>query len=225
MEHDWLELQKRVHAEFARRLDAVTDWDAPTPDEGWTVRDLVTHVVEEQQWVPYLLAGHTVAKAKKHLEPLRDDLRGWEFVCTEAELLPGEKKTVWDGDTPILVVNLDGVYYAVEDQCTHEDFELSAGEIDAEVQALDEQERDRRGHHHDPDQLRALDLRHQPRTPAPAGAPVVRTARGSGGDRTRCVGEPADRQVTPARSSCGGAQPLRSSLSASPTTSNARDWE
>ena len=63
---------------------------------------------------------------------MSDDLRGWEFVCTEAELLPGEKKTVWHGDTPILVVNLDGVYYAVEDQCTHEDFELSAGEIDAE---------------------------------------------------------------------------------------------
>lgn len=62
---------------------------------------------------------------------MSDELRGWEFVCTEAELLPGEKKTVWDGDTPILVVNLDGMYYAVEDQCTHEDFELSAGEVDA----------------------------------------------------------------------------------------------
>lgn len=63
---------------------------------------------------------------------MSDELRGWEFVCTEAELLPGEKKTVWHGDTPILVVNLDGDYFAVEDQCTHEDFELSAGEVDAE---------------------------------------------------------------------------------------------
>ena len=61
---------------------------------------------------------------------MSDDLRGWEFVCTEAELLPGEKKAVWHGDTPILVVNLDGIYYAVEDRCTHEDFELSAGEVD-----------------------------------------------------------------------------------------------
>ena len=61
---------------------------------------------------------------------MSDDLRDWEFVCTEAELLPGEKKTVWHGDTPILVVNLDGDYYAVEDQCTHEDFELSAGPVD-----------------------------------------------------------------------------------------------
>ncbi len=64
---------------------------------------------------------------------MSDDLRGWEFVCTEAELLIGEKKTVWHGDTPILVVNLDGAYYAVEDQCTHEDFELSAGPVDQET--------------------------------------------------------------------------------------------
>ena len=85
MHYDWLELQKRVHGEFARRLAAVTDWDAPTPDEGWTVRDLVTHVIEEQQWVPYLLAGHSVAKAKKHLDPLRDDLQGeWSLYSLAA---------------------------------------------------------------------------------------------------------------------------------------------
>jgi 3-phenylpropionate/trans-cinnamate dioxygenase ferredoxin subunit len=30
------------------------------------------------------------------------------------------------------VVNLDGDFYAVEDKCTHEDYELSAGSVDAE---------------------------------------------------------------------------------------------
>lgn len=55
----------------------------------------------------------------------------WVRVCTTAELLPGESTVAWDGDTPILVVNLDGDFYAVEDQCTHEDYELSAGEVDA----------------------------------------------------------------------------------------------
>ena len=55
---------------------------------------------------------------------------GWIRVCASGELLPGEKRTVWDGDTPILVVNIDGDCYAVEDRCTHEDFELSAGEVD-----------------------------------------------------------------------------------------------
>lgn len=75
MTYDWLVLQKRVHREFASRLSAVTDWDASTSDSQWTVRDLVSHVIEEQQWVPHLLAGHSIVKAKRSIEPLRDDLR------------------------------------------------------------------------------------------------------------------------------------------------------
>ena len=53
-------------------------------------------------------------------------------VGTLSEILPGEHRVVWDGDTPILVVNLEGDFYAVQDQCTHEDYELSAGPIDAD---------------------------------------------------------------------------------------------
>ena len=53
----------------------------------------------------------------------------WTFVCAGAELLPGEMRSVFDEatDTPILVLNLDGELYALEDVCSHEDFELSAG--------------------------------------------------------------------------------------------------
>ena len=56
----------------------------------------------------------------------------WTFVCATAELLPGEMQSVFDEvtGTPILVVNLDGELYALEDRCSHEDFELSAGAID-----------------------------------------------------------------------------------------------
>ena len=56
----------------------------------------------------------------------------WTFVCTSAELLPGEMRPVLDEvtGTAILVVNLDGDLYAVEDRCSHEDFELSAGVLD-----------------------------------------------------------------------------------------------
>lgn len=57
-------------------------------------------------------------------------MNDWVRVCATAELLPGESTVAWDGDTPILVVNLDGDFYALEDQCSHEDFELSAGNID-----------------------------------------------------------------------------------------------
>ena len=57
----------------------------------------------------------------------------WTYVCTTAELLPGEMKSTFDEvtGTPIVVFNLDGELYALEDQCTHEDFELSAGAFDA----------------------------------------------------------------------------------------------
>jgi 3-phenylpropionate/trans-cinnamate dioxygenase ferredoxin subunit len=34
--------------------------------------------------------------------------------------------------TPILVLNYDGDFYALEDKCSHEDYELSAGTFDGE---------------------------------------------------------------------------------------------
>lgn len=60
------------------------------------------------------------------------DTTGWVRVCATSELLPGEQRVAWDGDTPILVVNLDGQFYALEDRCTHEEFELSAGSVDGD---------------------------------------------------------------------------------------------
>ena len=61
----------------------------------------------------------------------------WVFVCATSQLLPGEMTTAWDGDTPILVVNYDGDYYALEDRCSHEDFELSSGPFDAEQATIE----------------------------------------------------------------------------------------
>lgn len=57
----------------------------------------------------------------------------WTFICPSAELLPGEMRTGFDEITEaaIVVFNLDGELYALEDQCTHEDFELSAGVFNA----------------------------------------------------------------------------------------------
>ena len=61
----------------------------------------------------------------------------WVFVGTTAELLPGESRVVWDDDTPILVVNYDGDFYALQDKCSHEDFELSAGHFDGEEATIE----------------------------------------------------------------------------------------
>jgi 3-phenylpropionate/trans-cinnamate dioxygenase ferredoxin subunit len=54
----------------------------------------------------------------------------WVFVCATGQLLPGEKAVVWADDVAILVVNLDGELYAVEDRCTHDEYDLSSGEVD-----------------------------------------------------------------------------------------------
>ncbi|PJJ63548.1 TIGR03086 family metal-binding protein [Compostimonas suwonensis] len=74
MTFDWLELQKQAHREFAARLSAVTDWGAPTPDTEWNTSDLVRHVIIEQQWIPPLLAGESLATSRLRLAPLGDDL-------------------------------------------------------------------------------------------------------------------------------------------------------
>ena len=54
----------------------------------------------------------------------------WVFVCTTAQLLPGEMTVAWDGDTAIVVFNHDGSFHALEDRCSHEDYELSTGSFD-----------------------------------------------------------------------------------------------
>ncbi len=63
----------------------------------------------------------------------------WTFVCASAELLPGEMKTVFDEvtGTPILVCNHDGDLYALEDRCSHEEFELSSGNFDVEEASIE----------------------------------------------------------------------------------------
>jgi uncharacterized protein (TIGR03086 family) len=98
--YDWLALQKQAHREFARALEAVTDWDAPTPDTEWSVRMLVLHVVQEQQWVPQLLAGRTIQQAKRHLDRLSDDLRAeWRLYSLAAT-------AAWDEARPDALVSL-----------------------------------------------------------------------------------------------------------------------
>lgn len=61
----------------------------------------------------------------------------WEDVCASEAILPGEMQVHWVGDTPVCVINYEGELYALEDRCSHEDFELSQGEFDAEAGTLE----------------------------------------------------------------------------------------
>ncbi|MDV8002119.1 maleylpyruvate isomerase family mycothiol-dependent enzyme [Rhodococcus sp. IEGM 1408] len=69
---DWNALQSLAADLYDEVLPHVTDWDAATPCSDWTAREVLAHVVDEQLWVPGLLAGGTVDEVA---DDLSDRLR------------------------------------------------------------------------------------------------------------------------------------------------------
>ncbi len=59
---DAASLHRRSVERWLATLEAVPDdcWDDPTPCRGWSVRDLVNHVVGEDLWTVPLLGGATI---------------------------------------------------------------------------------------------------------------------------------------------------------------------
>lgn len=66
---------------FGERVHAVGDgqWDGPTPDDEWSVRDLVNHLTVEQMWVPPLVRDR--ARIADHGERLSGDRLGDDPVA------------------------------------------------------------------------------------------------------------------------------------------------
>ena len=121
MSYDWLDLQVRAHREFGERLNAVTDWSAPTPDTAWDVAALARHVIREQQWVRHLLAGETIAETQPLLEPIGGDLIAeWKRYSREAteawEKAPSDASVMLSYDT---VTTLDYWREQVPDVTIH----------------------------------------------------------------------------------------------------------
>jgi uncharacterized protein (TIGR03086 family) len=86
-----LELFQRAQAQFTDRVDAVApgQWeDESLP--GWTVADLVAHLVNEALWVPPLLAGEPFDLIEGRFPEGTDDLlgddpfTGWETAADGA---------------------------------------------------------------------------------------------------------------------------------------------
>jgi 3-phenylpropionate/trans-cinnamate dioxygenase ferredoxin component len=55
---------------------------------------------------------------------------GWVDVARVEELTPGSWRSVVVDDEAIVVFNVDGRYYAIEDVCTHDGGELSGGRFE-----------------------------------------------------------------------------------------------
>ena len=86
-----LELFQRAQAQFTDRVDAVApdQWeDEALP--GWTVADLVAHLVNEALWVPPLLAGEPFELVDGRFPEGTSDLlgddpfTGWESAADDA---------------------------------------------------------------------------------------------------------------------------------------------
>ena len=56
----------------------------------------------------------------------------WVTVARVEELVPGERRVVGVDDTQIVVCNLDGQYYAIEDVCTHDGGQLTGGTVEGD---------------------------------------------------------------------------------------------
>ena len=56
----------------------------------------------------------------------------WITVVREEGLAPGERRVVGMDDTQIVVFNLDGQYYAIENVCTHDGGQLAGGTVEGD---------------------------------------------------------------------------------------------
>lgn len=84
-------LEQYTHAleEFDTRLQKVSEdhWSLPTPCTRWDVRALVSHVVDETRWAPFLLEGGQVEEAGDRFsgDPLGSDPReAWRSASAAA---------------------------------------------------------------------------------------------------------------------------------------------
>ena len=56
----------------------------------------------------------------------------WITVARAEELTPSDRRIVDLDGTQIVVFNLDGEYYAIEDVCTHDGGQLTGGSIEGD---------------------------------------------------------------------------------------------
>lgn len=60
-------------------------------------------------------------------------MQDWISVATRDEFAPGERRVVETQGTRIVVFNLDGEFYAIEDMCTHDYAPLEDGAIEGDT--------------------------------------------------------------------------------------------
>ncbi len=57
----------------------------------------------------------------------------WLDVARTDELPPGERRLVDLDGVAVVVFNLDGEYFAIKDECTHDGGDLAGGQLEGDV--------------------------------------------------------------------------------------------
>ena len=102
-----LELFQRAQASFTDRVDAVEpgQWDGESLP-GWTVADLVAHLITEQLWVPPLLAGEPYDLIEGRFPVGTDDLLGDDPVVGWETAADGALAAFAEDDALVRTVHL-----------------------------------------------------------------------------------------------------------------------
>ena len=54
-------------------------------------------------------------------------------ICSSSDLAPGDMLRFEDGPEPILVCNVGGEFFAVQDTCSHDDWSLADGDLEGDI--------------------------------------------------------------------------------------------
>ncbi|HEX7276244.1 MAG TPA: TIGR03086 family metal-binding protein [Acidimicrobiales bacterium] len=102
---DVIGLYRRAVEEFGARVRTVSadQWSLPTPAAEWDVRALVNHVLNENQWVPPLLEGLTIAEVGDRFE---GDQLGADPWSSWTDVAVAALAACQDDDVPLRVVHV-----------------------------------------------------------------------------------------------------------------------
>jgi len=81
---------RRVAAVFSDRVRGTSDWDAPSPVEGWAARDVVRHLVE---WFPAFLESGAGVRLARGPSVDVDPVAAWQVHCDAVQALLDDPAT------------------------------------------------------------------------------------------------------------------------------------
>ncbi len=84
------EEHRRIAAGFTERVQGATDWDAPSPVEGWTARDVVRHLVE---WFPAFLESGAGVRLDRGPSVDDDPVKAWQVHSDAVQALLDDLST------------------------------------------------------------------------------------------------------------------------------------